>query len=118
VRIRLRGTIFYRPSPRAVRNQHWIMLWVLVRWPWDNRMAYVSKWPITRNTGLPENRDSRERGCLNVILPTQRCVNYLNGLRQPVGTRGDAPGCMLGGNRQEVVEEPKQGGRKQFRRFG
>jgi hypothetical protein len=34
------------------------------------------------------------------------------------GTRGDAPGCMSGGNRQDVVEEPKQGGKKQFRRFG
>jgi hypothetical protein len=44
-------------------------------------------------------------------------VNYLNELRQQVGTRGDAPGCMSGGNRQNVVEEPKQGGKKQFRRF-
>jgi len=40
-------------------------------------MAYVSKWPITLNTGPLETETSRERGCLNVILPTHRCVNYL-----------------------------------------
>ena len=57
MRIRLRGTILYRPSPRAVLNQHWMVLWVLVRWPWDNRMAYMPKWPITLNTRLPGNRD-------------------------------------------------------------
>ena len=35
MRIRLRGTILYRPSPRAVLNQLWMVLWVSVRWPRD-----------------------------------------------------------------------------------
>jgi hypothetical protein len=33
VRIGLRGTVLHRASPRAVQNQHWMVLWVLVRWP-------------------------------------------------------------------------------------
>jgi hypothetical protein len=57
----------------------------------------IANGPCIKMAHYPENRDSRHRGCLNVILPTQRCVNNLNGLRQQVGKRGDAYGCISRG---------------------